>query len=179
MKRIVDLKLKKLTRTLMENNKMALTYAPEVVDQITARCTEVETGARNIEFILNGNVLPQLSQTILARMAEGGMTQVVGQADGFDQILVELQGPGDRAAQLGHLQRMRQPRAEQVAFMVDEDLGLVDQAAERGGMDDAVAVALEGVARGRRRAGVQPTARLGGVAGVGGQGDCLFSQTDT
>jgi type VI secretion system protein VasG len=73
MKRIVDLKMEKLQRTLIENNKMKLDYTTDVVDQITARCTETETGARNIEYILNGNVLPQLSQTILNHMAEGEM----------------------------------------------------------------------------------------------------------
>ncbi|MFH1139988.1 MAG: type VI secretion system ATPase TssH [Pseudomonadota bacterium] len=73
MKRIVELKLERLKKTLLDNNKMALTYTPAVVDGITGRCTEVETGARNIEYILNGNVLPQLSRTILAHMAEGGM----------------------------------------------------------------------------------------------------------
>jgi hypothetical protein len=45
-------------------------------------------------------------------------------------------------AELRHLQRMRQPGAEQVALVVDEDLGLVDQAPERGAVHDAVAVAL-------------------------------------
>ncbi len=73
MRLIVELKLKKIQKSLMENNKMAMTYAPAVVDAITARCTEVETGARNIEYILNGNVLPRLSQTILTHMSEGGM----------------------------------------------------------------------------------------------------------
>jgi type VI secretion system protein VasG len=73
MKTIVELKLSSLSRTLMENNKMAFNYTPAVVDQIAARCTEVETGARNIEYILNGNVLPQLSRTILSHLAEGSM----------------------------------------------------------------------------------------------------------
>ncbi|HAJ25875.1 MAG TPA: type VI secretion system ATPase TssH [Syntrophus sp. (in: bacteria)] len=73
MRLIVELKIKRIQKSLMENNKMALTYAPAVVDAITARCTEVETGARNIEYILNGNVLPRLSQTILTHMSEGGM----------------------------------------------------------------------------------------------------------
>lgn len=77
MKLIVELKLGKLKKTLLENNKMDMTYGESVVDQITARCTEVETGARNIEYILNGNVLPQLSQTILTQMAEGAMPSKV------------------------------------------------------------------------------------------------------
>jgi type VI secretion system protein VasG len=77
MKGIVELKLGRLQQTLMNNNKMNLTHTPAVVDQITERCTEVETGARNIDFILNGNVLPQLSKTILSHMAEGAMPSQV------------------------------------------------------------------------------------------------------
>jgi len=61
----------------MENNKMALDYSPAVMDQIAARCTEVETGARNIEYILDGNILPQLSQRVLAQMSEGAMPTAV------------------------------------------------------------------------------------------------------
>ena len=73
MRLIVELKLQKVQKTLLQNNKMALTYAEKVVDQITARCTEVETGARNIEYILNANILPRLSQNILSHMSEGAM----------------------------------------------------------------------------------------------------------
>jgi type VI secretion system protein VasG len=73
MGRIVDLKLGRLADRLATNNKMALEYAPAVTAQIAARCTENETGARNIDAILNGNVLPRMSQEILARMSEGGM----------------------------------------------------------------------------------------------------------
>ncbi len=77
MRLIVELKLKKIQKMLMENNRMAMTYAPAVVDQINERCTEVETGARNIEYILNGNVLPRLSRTILSHITEGGMPMSV------------------------------------------------------------------------------------------------------
>ena len=77
MRLIVELMLKKIQKMLMENNRMAMTYAPAVVDQINERCTEVETGARNIEYILNGNVLPRLSRTILSHITEGGMPMSV------------------------------------------------------------------------------------------------------
>ncbi|MBU2548108.1 MAG: type VI secretion system ATPase TssH [Proteobacteria bacterium] len=77
MKNIVELKLNNLKKMLLENNKMKMEYSPAVIDQITTRCTEVETGARNIEYILNGNVLPQLSKTILTHMAEGAMPSQV------------------------------------------------------------------------------------------------------
>lgn len=77
LKGIVRIKLNKLKKRLHSNNKLELEYTDEVVDQITARCTEVETGARNIDYILNGNVLPQLSQMILEKMGTGDMPDKV------------------------------------------------------------------------------------------------------
>jgi len=73
MKEIVTLKLDKLAGRLAESNKIKLTYSQQVADQITSRCTEVETGARNIDHIMRGTILPQLSREILARMGEGAM----------------------------------------------------------------------------------------------------------
>ncbi|SMF09450.1 type VI secretion system ATPase TssH [Desulfovibrio gilichinskyi] len=77
MKLITRLKLGKLEKMLLNNNKMKMTYDESVIDQIASRCTEVETGARNIEYILNGNVLPQMSKKILGHMTEGGMPSSV------------------------------------------------------------------------------------------------------
>jgi type VI secretion system protein VasG len=77
MKGIVRLKLDKLAARLMQNNKMNLIYSPAVVDQITERCTEVETGARNIDYILTGNIMPRMSQEILSHMTEAGMPSAV------------------------------------------------------------------------------------------------------
>jgi type VI secretion system protein VasG len=70
MKLIVELKLKSVQKTIRASNKMEFTYTPSVIDQIAARCTEVETGARNIEYILNTNILPKLSRSILSQMTE-------------------------------------------------------------------------------------------------------------
>ena len=66
---IVRLKIDKIVRRLKANNKLRLEYTDAVIDRITARCSEVETGARNIDFILRGTVMPMLSQQILERMA--------------------------------------------------------------------------------------------------------------
>ena len=43
------------------------------MEQIASRCTEVETGARNIDHIMNGTILPQMSREILAKLSEGAM----------------------------------------------------------------------------------------------------------
>lgn len=77
MKEIVALKLDKLVTRLAENQKMKLIYSPEVVDQIASRCTEVETGARNIDHIMSGTILPRMSREILARLSEEAMPSEV------------------------------------------------------------------------------------------------------
>jgi type VI secretion system protein VasG len=77
MKGIVRLKLGKLEKRLMDNNRMKLGYSDAVVDQITKRCTEVETGARNIDYILSGNILPKMSREILSHMTDAGMPTAV------------------------------------------------------------------------------------------------------
>jgi len=70
---IVRLKLERVARTLAASSSLALGFDDAVVERITARCTEVETGARNIDAILNGSVLPGLAREILARLGAGGL----------------------------------------------------------------------------------------------------------
>ncbi len=77
LKDIVALKLDKLVKRLVETHKMKLSYSQDVVEQISARCTEVETGARNIDYIMTGSIMPRMSQEILARMSEGEMPSEV------------------------------------------------------------------------------------------------------
>jgi len=77
LKEIVSLKLDKLAARMAETHKMKLSYSPEVVEQIANRCTEVETGARNIDHIMNGTIMPQMSREILVRLGEGAMPSEV------------------------------------------------------------------------------------------------------
>ncbi|MFW6177225.1 MAG: type VI secretion system ATPase TssH [Desulfohalobiaceae bacterium] len=77
LKEIVGLKLTKLQKKLETNNHMSLTYDDAVVQAIGDRCTETETGARNIDFILRGNILPQMSHDVLQHMTQGNMPQGV------------------------------------------------------------------------------------------------------
>ena len=81
---IVRLKLNKIVDRLFLNNKMRLTYTDAVVEAIADRCKEVETGARNIDFILRGTVMPQLSQEILTRMGDEGLPAAVTLGVGDD-----------------------------------------------------------------------------------------------
>ena len=71
MRNIVTLKLGKIQRRIRENHKIELTYDPAVVAEVAKRCTEVESGARNVDNILTNTMLPDVSRYLLTRMAEG------------------------------------------------------------------------------------------------------------
>lgn len=75
MKMIVELKLARLAQRLMESHRIAFDYESAVVEQIVRRCNEVETGARNIDHIMQGSLLPRVSTEILSRLGEGRLPE--------------------------------------------------------------------------------------------------------
>jgi hypothetical protein len=77
-------------------------------------------------------------QRILAGVAERRVPKVMSEGNALGQVFVQSQCPGNRAGDLGNLDGMGQPGAEQVAFVIDEYLCLVLQTAEGRGVDDAV-----------------------------------------
>ncbi|HEY7336461.1 MAG TPA: type VI secretion system ATPase TssH [Bryobacteraceae bacterium] len=72
LKQIVRLKLGKIKRRLQENHKIELVHDESLISEVANRCTEVESGARNVDNILTNTLLPDISRRILASMAEGG-----------------------------------------------------------------------------------------------------------
>ena len=76
-------------------------------------------------------------------MAERSMPQVMPQTDGFSQVLIQVQGTGERPRQLRGLKGMGETGYVMVTEGSNKDLCLVFQAAERFTVDYAVAVALE------------------------------------
>jgi len=68
MKMITSLKLNKLMKRLKSSQNIEASYTDGVVDLIASRCTEVDTGARNIDHILRGSLIPLLSSAILEKM---------------------------------------------------------------------------------------------------------------
>jgi type VI secretion system protein VasG len=83
LKQIVRLKLARIQRRLKETHRVALEYDESLVESVAARCTEVESGARNVDNILTNTLLPEISQLLLTALAEGGMPAAiqVGVAD--------------------------------------------------------------------------------------------------
>jgi type VI secretion system protein VasG len=77
MRKIIELKLGKVGKRIKENYQARFSYTPSLVDTIAARCSEVDTGARNADHIINRTLLPELSTEFLSRMAAGGAITAV------------------------------------------------------------------------------------------------------
>ena len=71
LEQIIRLKLDRIAARVAVNHKAAFEYDTRLVEAVLARCTEVDTGARNVDHILTGTLLPEIAENVLARMAEG------------------------------------------------------------------------------------------------------------
>jgi type VI secretion system protein VasG len=69
--KIIRLKLGRIQKRVAENHKAEFVFDESLVEAVLARCIEVDSGARNVDNILNGTLLPEIAETVLARMAEG------------------------------------------------------------------------------------------------------------
>jgi type VI secretion system protein VasG len=85
MRRIIELQLGRIRTRLQENNRAQFTYDDAVVTEVARRCTEVESGARNVDHILTRTLLPEISREFLARMAAG---------DSISRVHVSVDGSG-------------------------------------------------------------------------------------
>ncbi len=71
IKNIIKLKLKAIVTRVKENHRAEFTYDEALVNAIASRCKEVESGARNVDHIINGTILPQMAEHFLSQLAEG------------------------------------------------------------------------------------------------------------
>jgi len=101
LKQIVRLKLGKIEKRLQENHRIRLAYDGNLVDEVTRRCTEVESGARNIDNILTNTLLPEISKMLLAEMAEGRkpsrINVNIGENGAFEYSTAEAEVAGVKA----------------------------------------------------------------------------------
>lgn len=82
---IIKLQLKKIAERIQQNHKAQFSYDDSVIETVAKRCTDVDSGARNVHNILNGTLLPEMSGEFLSRMASGegvGKVHVSVDADG-------------------------------------------------------------------------------------------------
>jgi type VI secretion system protein VasG len=71
MRQIVALQLQRIQQRVQANYQTQLTYEAAAINHIVERCQATETGARNIDYFLTRNVLPELSAEFLTAMAKG------------------------------------------------------------------------------------------------------------
>jgi len=69
--RIISLKLGRIRDRVSANHKASFSWDEGLVEAVLARCTEVDSGARNVDHILNGTLLPEIAENVLTAMAEG------------------------------------------------------------------------------------------------------------
>jgi type VI secretion system protein VasG len=87
LQKIIHLKLYRIKNRLYENHRVTLSYDDTLVKEVAHRCTEVESGARNVDNILTNTLLSEMSRQLLGRMAEGEklerITVSIGEDGGF------------------------------------------------------------------------------------------------
>ena len=88
LKQIIRLKLAKIQRRIQENHKIDLTYDTALIDEVAKRCTEVESGARNVDNILTNTLLPDISRQLLSSMAAGEAVSRINVSIGSDGAFV-------------------------------------------------------------------------------------------
>ncbi len=81
---ITTLKLKKLGDRIEESHGVRPSVSDQVVDEIAKRCTEVETGARNVDHIMRGSLTPLLAKELLTMMSTGAKIRDVNISLGDD-----------------------------------------------------------------------------------------------
>jgi type VI secretion system protein VasG len=69
---IIRLKLERIKARVAANHHAQFHYDDALVAAVLARCTEVDSGARKVDAILNDTLLPEIADSVLATMAEGG-----------------------------------------------------------------------------------------------------------
>jgi type VI secretion system protein VasG len=71
LRRIIELQLGRIRKRLADVYRVSFTYTPDVINAVAQRCTESESGARNVENVLAHGVLPEISAQCLQRLASG------------------------------------------------------------------------------------------------------------
>ncbi|MFN0062478.1 MAG: type VI secretion system ATPase TssH [Myxococcaceae bacterium] len=68
LREIVAMKLSAITARLQNAHRVKASFSPELIETLAERCLEGETGARAVEALLRGSLLPQLSRELLQRL---------------------------------------------------------------------------------------------------------------
>lgn len=73
---IIHHKLNKVSQRLQSHHKLSLSYEESLVEFVLSNCRLAETGARNIDAVINRQLLPQLSTQLLVHDKDDSHTQI-------------------------------------------------------------------------------------------------------
>lgn len=94
---IIHHKIKKITARLEKQYQTKVQYSEELVELLLSRCTEVDSGARNVDHILNASILPALATEILMALAADHLPKVI-QIDVKDDEITYVLDPVEKTA---------------------------------------------------------------------------------
>ncbi|EGQ9122509.1 type VI secretion system ATPase TssH [Vibrio parahaemolyticus] len=81
MTEIIHHKLNKVSQRLQSHHKLSLNYEESLVEFVLGNCRLAETGARNIDAVINRQLLPQLSTQLLVHDKDDSHTQITVSVD--------------------------------------------------------------------------------------------------
>ncbi|OQQ01772.1 ClpV1 family T6SS ATPase [Vibrio campbellii] len=81
MTEIIHHKLNKVSQRLQSHHKLSLSYEESLVEFVLGNCRLAETGARNIDAVINRQLLPQLSTKLLVHDKDDSHTQIAVSVD--------------------------------------------------------------------------------------------------
>ena len=81
---IIRLQLGRIVKRFRANHGAEFVYSEAVVQLISSRCTQIESGGRMIDAILTNSILPRVSEIVLTRLIEG---------QGIEKLVVDVAGP--------------------------------------------------------------------------------------
>lgn len=88
--RIIKHKLGKIVARIEKQYATQVQYSDDLIELLLSRCTEVDSGARNVDNILNSTVLPSLATEILVALADHKLPQLIVIDTKDDDITYQL-----------------------------------------------------------------------------------------
>lgn len=88
--RIIKHKLGKIVARIEKQYATKVQYSDDLIELLLSRCTEVDSGARNVDNILNSTVLPALATEILVALAEHKLPKLIVIDTKDDEITYQL-----------------------------------------------------------------------------------------
>ena len=88
--RIIEHKLSKITNRLEQQYATKIEYTDDLIELILSRCTEVDSGARNVDHILSATIVPALATEILLALSEQKIPKLIRIEVKNDEILYHI-----------------------------------------------------------------------------------------